>query len=252
MLQTWARNGSASGAPTGIDIPGEFDGLVPGRQVAQRAATPSTATCVKTRRAAPSRPARRCSSAAASSAPWSRRRQRQPLRRPGRPAGHAAADGRRLRDARQRRHRRAPAPRPRDRGRPGHADRQASTRPPRRKVDDLRARRATTILEGLRARGDGGRRHLGARLQRLRPVDTVYGKTGTAERAGRTPTSPGTSPTSHDPNRARSSSSATIEKGGFGAETAAPAACHILAKHWFDLGRRARARRRGTTPTTVE
>ena len=44
--------------------------------------------------------------------PWTPGRQRQPRRRPGRPAGDAAADGRRLLGDRQRRHRRPAAPRP--------------------------------------------------------------------------------------------------------------------------------------------
>ena len=55
---------------------------------------------------------------------------------------------------------------------------------------------------------------------------TVYGKTGTVERAGR-PTSPGTSPTSR--TRRADRRRATIERGGFGAETAAPAARLILS-----------------------
>ena len=63
--------------------------------------------------------------------PVDRGRQRQPLGRPGRRAGHAAADGRRLRGDRQRRPRRAPAPGRARRGRQRAHHPGASTRRPR-------------------------------------------------------------------------------------------------------------------------
>ena len=85
------------------------------------------------------------------------------------------------------------------------------------------ARRATTEPEG----------HLGRRLQGL-PA-TVYGKTGTAERPGQADQSWYTS-TCRDPPRPIVVV-VTVEKGGFGAETAAPAARLILS-NWFDLGKR--------------
>ena len=61
---------------------------------------------------------------------------------------------------------------------------------------------------------------------------TVYGKTGTAERTP-TPTSRGTSCYVNDAAQPIVVVM-TVERGGFGAETAAPAARLILS-HWFGL-----------------
>jgi penicillin-binding protein 2 len=60
---------------------------------------------------------------------------------------------------------------------------------------------------------------------------TVYGKTGTVERIGQPDQS---WYVAYVPHATRPIVTVvTVEKGGFGAETAAPAACRILAK-WFE------------------
>jgi penicillin-binding protein 2 len=102
--------------------------------------------------------------------------------------------------------------------------------PPRRKLD-ISPETRTTILDGLRraAMEPGGTSY---DVFKGFPY-TVYGKTGTAER--------GVNPdqswyVAYVPNPTRPIVVAvTIERGGFGAETAAPAARLILA-NWFDLG----------------
>ncbi len=100
---------------------------------------------------------------------------------------------------------------------------------PRRKLD-ISATTRNSILEGLRlaASAPGG---TSADVFRDFPYP-VYGKTGTAER--------GVNPdqswyVAYVPHKSRPIVVAvTIEKGGFGAETAAPAARLILA-NWFDI-----------------
>ena len=113
------------------------------------------------------------------------RRQRQPRRRPGRPAGHAAADGGRLLDARQRRQgRRARTSASRSRT-PRAGCPAASSRAAPRKLDIDRRARA----------GDHGRACTWPPSQPGGTSDDVfkgwpqdrypvYGKTGTAERNG--------------------------------------------------------------------
>ena len=101
--------------------------------------------------------------------------------------------------------------------------------PPKRKID-ISSTTQQTILEGLReAAGAPG----GTSYDVFKGFPyTVYGKTGTAER--------GLNPdqswyVAYVPHRTRPIVVAvTIEKGGFGAETAAPAVRLILA-NWFDL-----------------
>jgi len=100
-------------------------------------------------------------------------------------------------------------------------------RPPRKQLDISETTRAA-ILQGLRGAalpgGTSGDVFAGVDLE-------VYGKTGTAER--------GLDPdqswyVAYVPNESRPIVVVTtIEKGGFGAETAAPAACRILTT-WFD------------------
>ncbi len=102
--------------------------------------------------------------------------------------------------------------------------------PTRRKVD-LSASTRATILRGLRLAAsapDG----TSADVFKGVPLE-VYGKTGTAERGN------GDADQSwyvaYVPNKSRPIVVAvTVEKGGFGAEAAAPAACRILT-NWFDL-----------------
>ena len=81
-LSRSGRTRSGSAARPGIDLPGEAAGLLPTPSLAQPPLPQG-----------PHRP------------PLVGGRQHQPRRRPGRPAGRPAADGRRLRDDRQRRHR---------------------------------------------------------------------------------------------------------------------------------------------------
>ena len=112
VLQEWAKR-LGVGRRTGIDIPGEFAGLVPDskwrnegykeyRRCAKKAnVTPGTTEALF--------------ACGGIEREWSARRQRQPRRRPGRPPGHAAPDGHRLLDDHQQRQGRAAAP--------GHAGR---------------------------------------------------------------------------------------------------------------------------------
>ena len=117
-------------------------------------------------------------------------------------------------------------PRARGRGVPHHrrAPRQVLRRPTR-----------TTILEGLhRAASEHGgtsadvfKGFAGGKL-------TVYGKTGTVERPGQPDQSWYACYVPH-PSRPIVVV-VTVEKGGFGAETAAPAA-RLILNNWFDLGK---------------
>ena len=101
------------------------------------------------------------------------------------------------------------------------------------------------MLDGLRRAASEDERHVGRRLQGLADEGyTVYGKTGTAERQP-------------NPDQAWYACFVkdggapivvvvTVEKGGFGAETAAPAARLILSQ-WFDVGDRDVPRRDAAT-----
>ena len=166
--------------------------------------------------------------------PVARGRQHQPRGRPGRPAGRPAADGDRLRGDRQRRQGRHPAPRPERRDRDGRgargdqADRQAHGRHPGGgQVDDPRP--------GLRARRDGA--GAGPRIPIFGNFKVpVAGKTGTAEKGFYESGLP-------VPDQAWYAALApaddpeivvvvTIERGGFGADSAAPVAARILEKYF--------------------
>jgi len=100
---------------------------------------------------------------------------------------------------------------------------------PRKKLD-ISETTSATILEGLRLAAsapDG----TSADVFKGVPLD-VYGKTGTAERGVDADQS---WYVAYVPHQTRPIVVAvTIEKGGFGAETAAPAACRILTS-WFDV-----------------
>jgi penicillin-binding protein 2 len=107
-------------------------------------------------------------------------------------------------------------------------------RHPARRRLDIKAPFRETIMDGLRraAMEEGGTSYgvmsgfAGGRL-------TVYGKTGTVERIGQPDQS---WYAAYVPHQTRPIVVVvTVEKGGFGAETAAPAARLILSK-WFRLG----------------
>ena len=98
-------------------------------------------------------------------------------------------------------------------------------RPKPRARSSSAARDRAAVLDGLRARGAGGGRHVGRRLQGLADERyPVYGKTGTAERAPN-PDQAWYACFVNDPKRPIVVV-VTVEKGGFGAATAAPAARH--------------------------
>jgi penicillin-binding protein 2 len=103
--------------------------------------------------------------------------------------------------------------------------------PPRRKLKIQESHRQT-IMDGLRraAMEPGGTSH-GVMKGFAKGKLTVYGKTGTVERIGQPDQS---WYVAYVPHATRPIVTVvTVEKGGFGAETAAPAACRILAK-WFE------------------
>ena len=150
------------------------------------------------------------------------RRQHPAGDRPGRPADQPAAAGDRLCRARQRRHDRHPAPRHGNRGR-GRAGAEG-IRPGAAAQHQDRPRHALAILEGLHQAAQGPQGTSYGIFDSF-PI-AVAGKTGTAERPG-TPTNPGTRSSLPYPNP-RIVTVVTIEEGGFGAESAAPAAKQIL------------------------
>ena len=226
VIQRWAKR-LGFGRKTGIDLPGEAPGLVPDAAW-RNGAYQRYKDCVKKAGLT------RGHDAGALQVRRDREdldpgRQRQPRRRPGRPAGDTAATRGRVLGDRQQRHDRAAAPRPGDRGRQrrqaaGHPlqaaaqDQDQPARPP------SRARRPP-------ARGQRGEGDVGRRLRGLAQAYMVYGKTGTAERAP-------------NPDQAWYACFVkdagrpivvvvTVEKGGFGAATAAPAARLILSE-WFE------------------
>ena len=94
----------------------------------------------------------------------------------------------------------------------------------------------SAIMQGLRLaaqEGDGTSAHIFSGFGG--GAYEVYGKTGTVERPGQADQS---WYVAYVTNQQRTRSivvAVTVEKGGFGAETAAPAACRIIARH-FDLG----------------
>ena len=103
------------GRRTGIDIPGEFAGLIRTASGATRATTSTRSA--RRRRRSPQGTTAALYECGGIERPWTTRRQRQPRGRPGRPAGDAAPARRGVLDDRQRRQGRPPAPRPAGRGR---------------------------------------------------------------------------------------------------------------------------------------
>ena len=226
MLQEWARKLSF-GKPTGIDLPGEFGGLVPDAK--WRNSEYDEVPRVREEGQGPRGHDRGAVRVRRHRARLERRRQRQPRRRPGRPAGDAAAARHRLRRDRQRRPRRHAAPRPAGRGRrraPARGDPQAGQAPRRLRPDDARGDpRAACAPRPARAAAP-------------RPTCSRASRTPSTARpappsARRTPTSRGTPAYVDDPVKPIVVV-VTIEKGGFGAEAAAPAARLILSK-WFGV-----------------
>ena len=197
-LQHWAHQ-LGIGRPTGIDLPGAAEGLLPTqhwRNQLFREGETGTALVGG--------------------------RQHAARDRPGGPADEPAADGDRLRRARQRRHRRHPARRAGNRRRRRAGDPANSTRRPRRHVQI-----------DPEYRGGDPRRPARRRAERRAAPPT----TSSAASRSRSPARPGprsgpatkTSPGTRcsPPTRTRDIVTAvTMEEGGFGAESAAPAAQH--------------------------
>lgn len=225
-LQTWARK-LGLGRPTGIDIPGEFAGLVPDSKWRNEGYA-AYVKCVKKAKVAPQTLAA-LQACGGIERPWSLGDninlsvgqgdlQATPLQMAV--AYSAIANG-------------GTVVRPRLGKRVEDGEGRLITkiqRAPRRKVEISDSTRAT-ILEGLRRAASepggtsadvfGGFPH------------TVYGKTGTAERPGQADQSWYVAYVNHSTRPIVVA--VTIERGGFGAETAAPAACQILAA-WFNAG----------------
>ena len=230
IIQEWARR-LGIGRQTGIDIPGEFAGLVPDAQVAQQGLR--RVPQVREEGQGHARHRRGAVRVRRHRAALVAGRQRQPRRRPGRPAGDAAA---------ARRPPTAPSPTAaawcartsarRSRTATGGSCSRSASRA-RRKVE-FSAANQQAIMDGLRgaATETGG---TSADVFRGFPLSGLRQDRHGGARA-RTPTSPGTRPTSPHPTRPIVVVT-TIERGGFGAETAAPAARLILAE-WFHLSDR--------------
>ena len=179
------RASSASAQPTGIDLPGEFGGLVPDRKWRDSEFASTSA-------AQEGEGARSVAGGAVRvrrhRARLERRRQRQPRRRPGRPAGHAAAARHRLRRDRQRRQGRHAAPRPAGRGRRRRASsRRSASR--RSGASTSRPARSTRSAPACSAAA-GERRHVDRRVRRASPTRSTARRARPS--AARTPTSPGT------------------------------------------------------------
>ena len=162
VLQEWARR-LGIGRRTGIDIPGEFAGLVPDSEWRDEGYK-EYLRCAKKAKVEPGTTAAlfECGGIERT---WTRGRQRQPGGRPGRPAGDAAPARDRLLDDRQRRQGGAPAPRHARRGRQrrsagGDPDARA---PPRR----VRSRPPRGDHGGPARRRHGRQRHVERRVRRL-------------------------------------------------------------------------------------
>ena len=131
-------------------MPGEFGGTRARPRLARSASCRRSSASCRKRRA-------QGHCGIADAAPVDRGRQGQPRRRPGRPAGHAAADGGRLLDDRQRRPRVPPAPRRRGRGLRRHRAQRIDPAPPSARSRST-AEWRQAILDGLHeaANQDGG------------------------------------------------------------------------------------------------
>ena len=201
LIQRWAAR-FGFGRKTGIDLPGESAGLVPDpkwRTAGYRAYRACVGEGAPDRRHL-GRPVQVRRDRQAVDAG----RQRQPRRRPGRPAGDAAAARGRLQRDRQRRHDRAPPPR---HDRPG-LKRLPDPRPPRRPAPPHRARPGRSPDRARRASSAPP-----ASPAAPPPTSSRAGRSATASTARpappsarRTPTRPGTPASSTTPS-GRSSSS---------------------------------------------
>ena len=165
-------------------------------------------------------------------------RQHQPGRGPGRPSGRPAADGRGLRRDRERRQGAATAPGAADRDVLGPSARRVPGAHPPQGEDQPRAtaRRSWTASAAPPASRAAPRPPVFAGFQ-----VPIAGKTGTAEKgAGRADQSWYVALAPYpDPKYVVA---VTFEAGGFGAETAAPAARQILVRAVRREGRRDQAR----------
>ena len=219
LLQHWARR-SGIGRQTGIDLPGERQGLIPTPRVAQPAATRRSGFTDR---------------------PWSVGDNINLVGRPGRRPGQPAPDGGGLRGDRQRRQRAcARTSASGSRTRPGARSRSSRRRAARKLKIDAGYRQA--ILDGLRgaASGPGGTSTAG--VQGLPDPDRRQDR-HRREGPGPRRTSPGT--WRSRPTRTRKYVVAvTDEHGGFGADTAAPEARKILAELFDVKQERKPARRR--------
>ena len=124
--------------------------------------------------------------------------------------------------------------------------------PARRKVKIREATRKA-ILEGLRRaamEGDGTSAHIFGGFGNGQY--TVYGKTGTVERPGQADQSWYVAYVPHSDPKRSIVVAVTVERGGFGADTAAPAACRIIAKHFNLNGESECTPARASTPRTLE
>jgi penicillin-binding protein 2 len=226
VLQTWAKR-LGLGRATGIEIPGEFDGLVPDRKW-RDAGYAKYQRCVKKNKLQEVTYAAlvKCGGI---ERPWSTGDnvnlavgqgdlQATPLQMAVAYSTLANGGtvvrphiGRRVEDGQ------------------GHIIAKLD-KPPRRKIDIDETTRSS-ILEGLRRaamEGNGTSAHIFGDF----PV-TVHGKTGTVERPGQEDQSWYAAYV--DAQNRPIVVVTTIERGGFGADAAAPAACQIL-KTWYDLG----------------
>ncbi len=201
-IQDWADK-LGLGNLTGIDLPAEGEGLVP---------TPDWRNDLYREDL--------------TDRPWSVGDNINLAVGPGRPAGRPAAAGGRLRGARQRRHGRHPARRPSASRIPAGArdpgDRPAAAAPGRYRAGG-RASRSWTASRGRH----GARAAPPTRSSGSFPID-IAGKTGTAERADAALERPVLVRGARALRRPEDRRRVTIERGGFGADSAAPAASAIL------------------------
>ena len=123
-------------------------------------------------------------------------------------------------------------------------------RPPRAAGQDRPERPRQAIMDGLRRAASEAGRHVRGRLRRAGQArDPVYGKTGTVERGSAQPDQSWYVAYVHDTSPRPIVVVVTVEKGGFGAETAAPAARLILAQ-WFASATSARPARHDAASST--
>ena len=214
-MQQWARR-FGFGGPTGLDIGGEADGLVPTPEWRQEDVRERLGPRLEPGRLDPARD------------------------RPEGPPRHAAADGGVLRDARERREHRHALPRLERRAarRKGvAASRAAPLRAARRRSRQASTpRRSRAVRDGLYLRDALGERHVVGRLRQLLGAD--LGQDGNGGEGGAS--FPGY-PSDHledqswwcgwgPSDSARLVVCALIENGGHGSSAAAPAALRVFER----------------------